>query len=81
MHTIYANKIKLSIQKTDVCTKKVDGYVLAIFDIIIEVFLINNKDKKIRFFEKIFLLTNINLDVIFKMLFFTLNNTNIRFLE
>lgn len=47
----------------------------------IAAFLINNKDKKIRFFKKIFLFANFSLDVIFKILFFTLSNANVKFLK
>lgn len=54
---------------------------MAIFDIVIIAFLVNNKDKMIRFFEKTFLLANISLDIVLGMLFFTFNNANIMFLE
>lgn len=37
----------------------------------------NNKDGKLRFFEEIFLLTDISMDVTFEMLFLTLCNVQI----
>ena len=48
---------------------------------IIAAFLINNKDKKIRFFKEIFLLANVSLDAMFKILFLTLSNANVKFLK
>ena len=65
----------------DVYIQKIDSFILATFDIAIAAFLINDKDGIVRFFEKTFLLANISLDVIFEMLFLTLKNTDVRFLE
>lgn len=42
-------------------------------------FLIQNSLEKIRFFEKIFLLANISMEVILEMPFLSLSNTNIHF--
>ena len=38
-----------------------------------------NKDDKERLFEKNFLLANINLDIVFGMLFLIMNNIDINF--
>lgn len=46
---------------------------------IIGLFQINDKDKKSHFFEKIFLLVDIKMDVALKMLFFTLSNVEVNF--
>lgn len=59
MYLIYAKKIGFLVYKMDVSVQKIDGSTLAIFDMVIAAFSINNKDGKVRFFEKIFLLANI----------------------
>ena len=40
-----------------------------------------DKANQVRFFEKIFLMANVNLEVVFGMLFFTLSSTDIDFLD
>lgn len=42
-------------------------------------FQMDDKDKKSRFFEKTFLVADINMDVAFRMSFFTLNNIKVNF--
>ena len=46
---------------------------------VISIFSILNKDKRERFFEKSFLLANVNLDVELKMLFLTMSNVDVDF--
>lgn len=46
---------------------------------IITLFQVNDKDKKSRFFEEIFLLANISIDIVFKMFFLILNNDEVKF--
>lgn len=48
---------------------------------VIVAFSINNKEKKVRFFEIIFLLANISSDMVLGMFFLTLSNTDVRFLK
>ena len=43
-------------------------------------FLIKNKNWKSQFFEKIFLLTNISINITLGMIFFTLNNVKLNFI-
>ena len=46
---------------------------------VITAFLVNDQVEKIRFFKETFLVVNISPNVIFGMLFFTLNNANVDF--
>ena len=48
---------------------------------IVAVFLMINWVNKIKFFEEIFLMANVNLDMVLEMLFLTLNNANVDFLK
>lgn len=45
----------------------------------ITLFLIDDKYKRFRFFKKTFLLADINIDIIFRLLFFTLSNVKTHF--
>lgn len=46
---------------------------------VITFFLVDNKNKKSRFFNEVFLLAYISIDVIFRMFFLILNNIKIDF--
>ena len=46
---------------------------------VISIFSVLNKDKKERFFEKGFLLADVNPDIVFEIFFLTISNTNIDF--
>lgn len=47
------------------------------FHKVIAFVLVDDKDKKSRFFKKIFLLANISIDIAFEILFHILNNIQI----
>lgn len=81
MHPVYTKKLGLSVQKIDVDVQKIYNSALVTFEMVIAVFLVNDKEEKIRFFMKIFLLANINLDVILRILYLTSIKADIRFLE
>lgn len=59
--------------------QKINVSRLELFEIIIALFKIDDKDKKSHFFEKTFLLTNIGINIAFKMLFLILNNVELNF--
>lgn len=48
---------------------------------VIEIFEIKDKQKNVCFFMKILLLANLNMNVVFKMLFLTLSNIKVHFIE
>lgn len=60
--------------------QKVHDIILKIFGMVIVVFSIYDKAKKICLFEKTFLLDDISMDIILKKLFFILSNANIYFI-
>ena len=72
-------KSNFLFKKIDIGTKKINDSTLAIFNIVISIFLIIDKDEKVRFFKKIFLLANISLDMVCKISFLIFNNINIKF--
>ncbi len=46
---------------------------------IVSTFSILDKDNRVTFFQKSFLLANIKLDIIFEMFFLTMSNVNVNF--
>ena len=81
MHPAYTTKLGLCARKIDVGIQKIDRSHLDIFGIVIANCLVNNKLKKIQFFQKSFLLANIGLEVVLGMLFLTFSRANIQFAE
>lgn len=51
------------------------------FDIVLQLFETYDKEEKFEFFEKYFLLINININIVLKKLFLNLSNLKINFLE
>lgn len=75
----FIKKLGLRIRKTNVGAQKIDGNRLKTFNIVIASFLVENKDGRSRLFEGTFLLANINMNVVFDILFLILNNVKINF--
>lgn len=67
-------KLGVHIQKTNVFTQKIDDSKLKTFRIVIASFLMNNKDKKSRFFKESFILVDSSINIAFKILFFILRS-------
>lgn len=55
--------------------------MLNTYEIVVAAFLITNKANQVRFLKKIFLVTNISLEVIFRMVFLTLSSADMDFLR
>ena len=79
MNQVIAHQLGLKIKKINVRAQKIDGTTLETYKMVVSTFSISNKDGKERFFEENFLLADIKPDIVFKMLFLTINNTNIDF--
>lgn len=79
MSPIFAKKPSLWVSRTEFGIQKIYDPTFKIFEIIIVSFSIDNKVGNLRFFEKTFLITDINIDMVLEMLFLTISNTN--FLE
>ena len=61
--------------------QKIDGILLDTYEMLIAYFLMTDKAKQVKFFEKIFLMTNVSLEVVFRMLFLILSCKNVDFLD
>ena len=71
----------LTVQSTNVDAQKIYSTTFEIYKMIVAVFSVINQADKIRFFEIIFLVVNISLNMIFGMFFFILSNIDIDFLN
>lgn len=73
MHPTYIKKLGLDIRKINIKTQKIDSTSLETFKRLITAFSVYNRIK-IYFFEEIFLMVDINIDVTLRMLFLILSN-------
>lgn len=70
-------KLDLDICKTDNDVRKIDCSRLETFDMVIASFSMDEKNGKFTFFEKTFLLADIGMNIVFKMVFLILNNVKV----
>lgn len=76
-----AKEIGLSIRPTDIGAQKINNNTLDTYGIIGLAFLITGKANQVRFLKKTFLLANISPEVFFGMLFLTLSDVHVDFLD
>ena len=81
MYPAYATKLGLRTRKIDIGAQKIDGSHLDTFGMVIADCSVKDKLKRVRFFQKIFLLANIGLEVVLGIPFLTLSKADIRFAE
>lgn len=79
MTPTYIVKLDFTTQKTSVEVQKIDSLALQTYGMVSASSLLQNRLKKIPFFEKIFSLANTNIKVVLEMLFLLFSNANIRF--
>lgn len=77
MTLAYISKLGLKVWSTNMRAQKINNSTLKIFGMVLANFQINNKLRKSRFFQETFLVTNTSIEVILKILFLTLSNTDI----
>lgn len=76
---VFAFQLAFKIHKTNIKTQTIDDITLETNTIVVFTFFVWEKDGRLRFFEKSFLLANIKPDIIFGMSFLSINNTNVDF--
>ena len=81
IYPTFVEKLGFVVQTTNIGTQKIDGTIFETHGIIVTAFSVNDQTNKIRFFEKTFLVANVSPNIVFKMLFLTLNNADIDFLK
>ena len=81
IYPTFAKELGLSIKLTKIEVQKIDGTMLYTYGIIITAFLVTDKINRVRFLEVIFLVANINLEIVVEMLFLILSDADIDFLD
>ena len=81
MSPIYIEKLGLKARKTNVGAQKIDSSALEIFEIVIAGFQVEDKGGRPKFFQEIFLMADTKFEVILRMFFLKISNTNIVFDE
>lgn len=77
MIPVYVKKLRFQIWKTDVEVQKIDSSSLVAYSMVIAGLKISDKLGKTCFFQEIFIMTDSNIDVILRMFYSTLSNTNV----
>ncbi len=75
----FAYQLSLKIRKTNIRDQKIDGTTLKTYRMIVSIFSVWDKDDRERFFEESFLLADVKLDLVLRILFLTMSNTNVDF--
>ena len=79
MSQAFAYQLGFTIWKTNVGAQKINGTILETYEMIISIFSVLDKDGRERFFEENFLLANVKLKIVLKMLFLTMSNAKVDF--
>lgn len=79
MQPSFTKKLGFHVCKIDVSAQKIDGSRLETFGMVIVSFLVENKDGRSCFFEKISLLADIIIDIALGISFLTLCNIKVNF--
>ena len=80
IHLSFAKQLGLPIKPTDVGAQKIDGTMLNTHGMVVAAFLVVNKANRIRFFEETFLVANVSLEIVLRMLFLILSSVDVDFL-
>lgn len=69
MTLAYKSKLGFKVNHTNIKAQKIEDSTFNTFEMIFASFQIEDKLKKVRVFQKIFLFTNFNMEVVLEMLF------------
>ena len=81
MNPDFAKKLGFRIRETKVGTQKIDNSKLDFIEMIIALFLVEDKKKRSCFFEEIFLLTDFIMNIALDIPFFILSNVKVDFVD
>ena len=79
IHPSFVKQLGLLIRPTDVGAQKIDSTTLDTHGIVVTAFSVVDKANWVRFFEKTFLVANVNPKVVFGIPFLTLSGADIDF--
>ena len=73
----YASKLGLKIRPTDGGAQKIDDSTLKTFEMILASFQVEDKLRRARFFQEMFLLANLSIEMVLEIPFLILSNADI----
>ena len=76
IHLSFAKRLGLSIRLIDIGTQKIDGTTLDTHGMVVAACSVMNKANQVRFFEKTFIVANVNPKVVLRIPFLTLSDAN-----
>ncbi len=79
MNQAFTLQLDLKILKINIKAQKIDSTSLETYEMVISIYFVLNKDGRVRFFKKSFLLANVKQNIVLKMLFLIIINANINF--
>ena len=79
MTPAYTSKLGFNVHHTNIGAQKIDNSIFKIFRLVLASFQIEDKLGRTRFFQKMFLLADISIEVVLSMFFLTFNNVDIQF--
>ena len=77
----YTLKLGLKIRPTNIGAQKIDGSTLETFKMVLASFQVEDMFGKTRFFQTIFLLADLSIEVVLEMPFLIFNNADIKFAQ
>ncbi len=81
MTSAFVAKLGLRLRLINDGTQKIDGLPLETYDMALTRFSIQDSLGRVRFFEETFLLTDTSMEVVLEMLFLSLSNADVEFVE
>ena len=81
IHLTFTKKLGLLIRPTNIRAQKIDGSTLNTYKMVVAAFLVMDKANQVKFFEEIFLVTNVSPEVVLGMPFPILSGADIDFLD
>ena len=81
IYPVYATKLGHRARKIDLGAQKINASHLDTFRMVIADCSVQDKLRRVRFFQEIFLLANIGLEIVLGMFFLTFSKVDIRFAE
>lgn len=75
----FVDKLGLTSKTSNNFAQKIDDSPLKIYDIVLAGFLLQDSFRKVRFFEKTFLLADTSIKVVLKILFLSFSNADFQF--
>ena len=74
----YILKLRLKLRSTNIRAQKIDGSILEMFRIVLASFQEEDTLKRARFFQKTFLLADLNIELVLGIPFPILSNADIK---